>query len=323
MSDRTPAAASDDLRDCLPVAFQSPATLITRIAAGMSGAGVYRVDAGDEHFVLKITASDEPLAAWQRSLEVQHSAAAVGIAPQILHVDASRRAVVSAMIADRNFAAEFGSPVTRAAAVEALGQMLARLHALPIPQNAVTAEPRPALGVVWGAVPQDFVVPAFVRQAVAELLAEVTPACPEAPVMSHNDVNPSNIVFDGDRVMLLDWQAAAPNHAHYDLATIAMFYRFDDDTCRQMIAAHNHAPVDVIPATFRYFRRVAATLSGAFALNAARMRGHAGSAVAIELTPSLNDLYAQLRGGTFNLGSANGQWVFGLALVKEGVTLGS
>ena len=34
--------------ECLPEALQLPTTIVTRIAAGMSGAGVYRVDAGHE-----------------------------------------------------------------------------------------------------------------------------------------------------------------------------------------------------------------------------------------------------------------------------------
>ena len=307
--------------ECLPEALQLPTTIVTRIAAGMSGAGVYRVDAGNEHFVLKITTPIEPVAAWKRTLHVQQAAAAAGIAPLIHHVDESRRAVLSALIVDRSFPAQLGSPVTRAAAVAALGEMLARLHALPIPRTAAAADPRCALGAIWHAFPAVFTVPAFVRTAVAQLLDELPRAGTETLVMSHNDVNPSNLVFDGERLMLLDWQTAAPNGEYYDLGAIAMFFRFDDDTSRQLIAAHDNELIDALPAAFNYSRRAAAVLSGTAALNAARLRGHVGGEAAVESTTSLGELYAQLRNGTLDIATTNGQWSFGLALVKESMTV--
>ena len=55
-----------NLEDCLPADLQGPATTITRVAAGLSGAGVYRVEAAGEPFVLKIAVGSEPFAAWRR-----------------------------------------------------------------------------------------------------------------------------------------------------------------------------------------------------------------------------------------------------------------
>src|SRR5262245_28323560 len=43
-----------DLEACLPAALRGPTTKIAQIAAGLSGAGVYRVDAGGRSYVLKI-----------------------------------------------------------------------------------------------------------------------------------------------------------------------------------------------------------------------------------------------------------------------------
>jgi hypothetical protein len=51
--------------------MRGPATTLTRIGKGMSGAAVYRVDAGGESFVLKLTSADESLGPWQARLEVQ------------------------------------------------------------------------------------------------------------------------------------------------------------------------------------------------------------------------------------------------------------
>jgi hypothetical protein len=50
------------LEACLPADLRGPATPITRIADGLSGAGVYRVEAAGAAFVLKISGEAKPLA---------------------------------------------------------------------------------------------------------------------------------------------------------------------------------------------------------------------------------------------------------------------
>ena len=44
-------------------------------------------------------------------------------------------------------------------------------------------------------------------------------------MLSHNDLNPTNLIYDGAGVQLLDWSAAGPLDPLYDLATLAMFLR--------------------------------------------------------------------------------------------------
>src|SRR5512140_3873559 len=126
-------AAMSELDGCLPAELRGPTTTITRIAAGLSGAGVYRVDAGDRAYVLKI--SSETDAGWRRKLHVLELAAAAGLAPTGVHVDEARRAIVSAFVVDRSFAAWFMDPRTRDAALAELGQTLRRVHALPLPAD--------------------------------------------------------------------------------------------------------------------------------------------------------------------------------------------
>ncbi len=50
------------------------------------------------------------------------------------------------------------------------------------------------------------------------------------PVSSHNDLfRPDNILFDGNQVWLVDWEAAFLNDRYADLATAADFVIVDDD----------------------------------------------------------------------------------------------
>ena len=308
---------------CLPAHLSGPATTVTRVAAGLSGAGVYRVDADGQAFVLKLARETESFADWHRKLHIQQLAANAGLAPRIIHVDEDRRAVLTDFVVDRSFPAFYFDPRTREAALIQLGRMLRRVHELPLPSDSIGMEPRDYLALIWSGLRERFAPPAFVGEAVTRMLAEEPPASGRAPVLSHNDVNPSNLVYDGERVVLFDWETAGPNDPYFDLATISVFLRMDDASCRQLLAAHDGEPVSALPVRFAFDRRIAAVMCGAGFLRLARNSGHVGATgeETIESTLGLGECYQQMRSGALSIATSTGQWVFGLALVKAGVTL--
>jgi hypothetical protein len=66
-----------------------------------------------------------------------------------------------------------------------------------------------------------------------------------------------------------------------------------------------------------YTRRLVAVLAGSASLLLARRLEHPGADTAVEDALALGDFYQQMRAGTLRLGTPDGQWAFGLALVKE------
>ncbi|AKJ01611.1 Hypothetical protein AA314_03237 [Archangium gephyra] len=163
------------VEDCLPADLKGPATTVTRIAAGMSGAGVYRVEAAGQAFVLKVAGEAENDADWRHALHVQRLAADAGLAPRIVHVDEARRAVVTAFVADRSFVAFLRNPSTHEAALTQLGRTVRRIHALPLPADARRRDPREMLAQVWSGALAGFALPGFVGDAVQRVLAEEPP----------------------------------------------------------------------------------------------------------------------------------------------------
>jgi aminoglycoside phosphotransferase (APT) family kinase protein len=311
------------LETCLPATLRGPTTTITRVSAGLSGAGVYRVDAAGQAFVLKISGEGESLAAWRRKLHIQQLAANAGLAPRVIHVDEAQRAVVSVFVVDRSFPAFYGDPRTREAALAQLGRTVRRLHELPLPPEADSKDPREFLAALWSGLVESFPLPAFVGDAVRRVLTEEAPPRERAWVLSHNDVNPTNLVYDGENLLLLDWETAGPNDPFFDLAVLSVFLRMDEGTCQRLLAAYDGEPVSRLLARFAYSRRLAAVLPGAMFLHLARQNGHAGATggETLDSTPSLGDCYQRMRAGALNPATGEGQWSFGLALVKESVAL--
>jgi thiamine kinase-like enzyme len=308
------------LESCLPPDLRAASPAITRIAEGLSGAGVYRIDSAGQSFVLKIDAQDVLPAVWRRKLEIQRLAANAGIAPRIVHTDENRRAVVSILVAGQPFQAYYyRDPRTRETALLQLARTLRRVHELPIPPDATAIDAHAALAALWSGPLAGFSVPRFAANAIQLALSEDPPPRDRGDVLSHNDVNPTNLLSDGENLFLVDWQAAGRNEPFHDLATIGLFLRMDEQTCLRLIAAYDDAPVSRLPARFIYVRRVVALFCGATFLRIARQSGHAGAtgAETLESTLSLGEFYRKLQVGSLSLPTAEGQWAFGLALIKE------
>jgi aminoglycoside phosphotransferase (APT) family kinase protein len=307
------------LEDCLPPAVRDAGATITRIAAGLSGAGVYRVESAGATLVLKVSSDAEPLAAWQRRVRIHSSAADAGVAPRVVHVDEKRRAVVSEFIADQGFPLLFRNPARHDRAVALLGETLRRVHDIAPPEGAAPDDGRVLLAEVEQRLDGRDAVPDFVRDGIRRVLGDEPPPPDQAPGLSHNDVNPSNLAYDGERLVLLDWDVAGVNDPTFDLATIALFLRMDEPTSLAMLSAHDGTRITELPARFIYNRRLAGMMCGALGVDMALRRGHPGASAAttIESTMALGDFYQAMRSGRLNLATPDGQWAFGLALVKE------
>jgi aminoglycoside phosphotransferase (APT) family kinase protein len=312
-----------NLQSCLPVELQGPSTTITKVAAGLSGAGVYRVDANGASYALKISDLTEPIERWRSKRDIQQLASDAELAPRIVHVDEGLRATLSEFVVDRSFRAQFMHPATREAALVMLATTLRRVHDLPVPSTATYTDPRTLLGEVTAGMGTDFVVPPFVAEAVRWGVTQEPPPPDHPEVLSHNDVNPSNLVYDGNRLLLLDWEVAGRNDRYYDLAAIAVFMRMGGETCRRFLKLHDGVPIATLPERFLYVRRLVATLLGSvfMRLPGGAVRAGLTGVETVESVLSLADFYQAMRVGKVNLASTEGQIAFALTLIKESLTL--
>ncbi|MEZ4398940.1 MAG: phosphotransferase [Kofleriaceae bacterium] len=303
------------LEACLPAELRGPATSITRLGGGLSGAAVYRVATAKGAYVLKVTDASLPEAAWRQRVEIQRGAADAGVAPRVIHADAARRAVVSELVAARGLAPRLHDPRTRAVTLRLLGGTIRRVHALPLVEPATWRDPRD-LAVAMRARLATFAVPGFVGAALDDVLAEAPPPSRGPWVTSHNDLNPSNLVFAGERLVLLDWDQAGPNDPYYDLATVAVFLRMDDPTAALLLAAYGTGRSAALPAGFIYARRLVAALCASIFCDLARQGGHPGGDVPLERAPTLAEVHGLIGVGALAPAEPAGAWAFALALAR-------
>jgi aminoglycoside phosphotransferase (APT) family kinase protein len=233
---------------------------VTPIHVGLSGAAVYAVTTDSGSYVLRHTPAIDA-EKWAQELAILRLVSDHGIAPRLEHVDDDERVTVSARIAGPPPGAVFGNPEVRPRALASLVETLARLHALPL-NGVADADPLLAARDGWRteSVRAGFPVWAMPLGDEIERCAKVLERDTRR-VLSHNDVNPGNILWDGERVWLVDWTASGATHPYYDLAGLATFTMLGDDVALALLAKQEGAELTPSQAeVFRALRQIAAIL---------------------------------------------------------------
>jgi aminoglycoside phosphotransferase (APT) family kinase protein len=199
---------------------------IQMLTAGLTSALVFRIVVRGCPYLLRVIVSTDATAGPgrgdpTRQYACMRKAAEAGIAPRVWYTSAEDRVSITDFVQARPF------PATEA--VVRLPATLQALHALPPFPGAVNY-----LDAVDGFVRRFQAAKILPESETGELfqgyarVASVYPRHDSDMVSSHNDLKPENILFDGDRVWLVDWEAAFLNDRYADLAVVANFVVTND-----------------------------------------------------------------------------------------------
>ena len=213
-----PAAQRDTAHAALRAAFGSaPLSAVAPVGGGASGAATFRIDATGRRFLLRIEGPAGPLRN-PHQYAAMRIAAEAGIAPKVHHSDETARVAVVDFVAARPLAAYPGG--ARALA-RALGEMLRRLQATaPFPLFVAYPD---IVARLWAHVRRTGLFAPGVLDAHTERLARIRAAYvwePAQLVSSHGDPLPANLLFDGERLWLIDWESAYRNDPLIDVAVM-------------------------------------------------------------------------------------------------------
>jgi len=219
-----PVARRDAAQRALTAAFgRASFDDIRKLTTGASGSLIYRIEVAGKPYLLRLEALDgdenrDP----QRSFLCMTRAAQAAIAPPLHYVDASSGVAIMDFLPERELD---DYPGGRAALARALGQMVARLQATaPFPRS------RSYIDVLARLVERlrysGRFAPGLLDRHYEgfERIREVYPWDDATLVSSHNDLHPGNILFDGNRLWLIDWDAAYCNDALLDVAVLSNFF---------------------------------------------------------------------------------------------------
>ena len=212
-----PEARHDAVRAALSCAFGTAVVeSATVVTGGASGAQALRVEVAGKTYLMRLEGQRNP---WRNPHQYacMRIAADAGVAPALHHVDDATGVAIMDFIAQQPLQQYPGGPVELA---RALGELAVRLQAT-------------------SAFPSHMDYRTLVRRLLINLQTRFAPGLLDAHaegfericehldwdasthVSSHNDPNPRNVLFDGKRLWLVDWETAYRNDAFVDIAILA------------------------------------------------------------------------------------------------------
>jgi aminoglycoside phosphotransferase (APT) family kinase protein len=222
MFDAIPSNRREDARSAMTAAFgRAPLTALQRVTSGAS-ALIYRIEVADRPYLLRLDSLQrDEVRNPERAYLCMRTAVEAGIAPALHHADPTAGVAIMDYVPERPLS---DYPSGREGLARDLGDLVARLQATP-------AFPPVAnyLTVLKGLLDRLLGSRLFnvglldPHQEGFERIRQAYPWDSSALVSSHNDPHPGNILFDGERLWLIDWETAYRNDPLVDVAIFTLY----------------------------------------------------------------------------------------------------
>ncbi|HQN50251.1 MAG TPA: phosphotransferase [Phenylobacterium sp.] len=276
---------------------------VVRLTGGLSGAGIFRIRVGGVAYLLRIEGARDVFRDPHRGYACLRIAAEACLSPRVWFADPVEGIAILDFVAEQPFIGD------RSARLTELAQSVRILHQTPgFPPLmdyldgllAVTApfRPLPVLAQV------------FAR--MDETLAAYR-ALPADVVSSHNDLNPRNVLFDGRRQWLVDWESAFACDRYVDLAALANLWTGDETEVAQMLGVYfNRPPTGAERARLSLMRRLNHVFYGAMFLGGVLAEQPHALPRDLE-APDVRTLHRRMAEGAFALDPVAGRLTYAKA----------
>lgn len=302
------AAVTRGLREAFGLtAFED----IRRLTRGHTSSLVFRIVVRGSPFLLKIIMrTDDPT----RHFTCMKAAAEAGLAPHVWYTSIEDRIAITDFVEAAPF------PVTDA--LVRIPAALRTLHALPPFPGVLNHLNTSCMFLINKGTAVDGFIQRFQAANILpegeseELLARyaqlaaVYPRHDQDMVSSHNDLfKPDNILFDGHRVWLVDWEAAFLNDRYADLAVVANLVVTNDAEERVYLQEYFGQPPDQYQLARFFLMQQVAHIFYAMAF---LLLGSSGRQLNLsENAPDFRDFHRRIWAGEVNLADNQMKTVYG------------
>jgi hypothetical protein len=280
-----PAARRDAAQAALATAFgAAPLTSIEPITGGASGALTYRILVATRSYLLRIETARDVFRNPQRSYVCLQTASDAGIAPPLRYADPVAGVAIMDFVRQRPV---LEYPAGRAGLLRDMGTLITRMQSTLVfpPLIDYPTMLERMLAMLGGS---GLFSPGLLDPHVEgfERIRHIYPWSESAPVSSHNDLNPGNILYDGERLWIIDWELAFRNDPFVDVAIVAENLANIPELEEVLLMAWlGHAPKPVDRARLALMRQLTRLFYGCLMLSTSIGR-HAQETRLAALSPS-------------------------------------
>ncbi|MCB9584067.1 MAG: phosphotransferase [Polyangiaceae bacterium] len=301
-----PVVIARELLASIGVAAAQPE--LTPMHGGRSGALTFRVEVGSQAYALRIQPEERFTKHFSQLAELQSLAGEAGVAPAVLAVDDRRRAMLSEHIPTEPLIGTLRSS-RGLELLSRIGQQLGILHELTPPQSLADRCPTVRTRELLQELCSDG--PEFVRRAAVSVTS-LEPGPKKA--VCHLDLNPTNILFDGEGVRFVDWETAGISDPAFDLATVINLLMLDSASRGALLRGYARSTTPPTEARLEAARRHVYLGYGAEFL---RLAGAPAPDWKSEELPALAEAYGEIALGKLDMATQHGQWRLGAAYLGE------
>lgn len=219
----------------IPV-LNSNEAVVTPLVGGITNQN-YRVDIGNESFVLRIGGKRTQLLGIDRGREhiCTALAAQVGVGAEVIYFLAAEDVLVTRFIPGECLLPEMATQPTK---LKRIVDTIRRYHAGPpfpgtfSPFETVRSYHALALehgGIFPDTLPQVFALMTRIEQALLPV-QQLRPC--------HNDLLASNFIDDGSTIWILDWEYAGMGDLFFDLGNFAVNQSLNNDQCELLLYSY-------------------------------------------------------------------------------------
>jgi aminoglycoside phosphotransferase (APT) family kinase protein len=287
---------------------------IRRLTAGLSSALVFRIVVQRQPYLLRVITRTDDMSDPTNPFACMKSGAESGIAPRVLYASIEDRVSITDFVEARPWSAAEG--------LVRLPTILRTLHSLPPFPKAKSGNYFDVVDGYIGRLAKS--LPESQTRELFELYSQVTRVYPRHDesnwVSSHNDLKPENILFDGDRLWLVDWEAAFLNDRYVDLAVVANFaVNSEADEQSYLQKYFGESPGEYRLARFFLMRQVMHMLYAMVFLSLAAGAGKAaGKDIDTSVdAPDFKDFHCRMLAGDVSLADADAKLQYGLVHLKQ------
>jgi hypothetical protein len=312
LSQHIPAPLTAAVETALQQTFGTvDVTDISLLAGGLSTAPVFKIIVNNKPYVLKLdkTATFSP----------NHTLAAeAGIAPPLYFQDTANGISISGFIINKPVRTVFGPerlPQELAATIKAI-------HS--VPHHAGGNDLKETIdGIITGFRQTNILSGPVFDECFSnyDTIRGKYPWNDPEKVFSHNDLNPSNVLCDGEKIWIIDWNTSSLNDRYIDLANAANFFVQTEEQERAFLHTYFDGPADDYKAARFYIMRQVGRIIYSMLMFQLAAKGKPKDYIHNQEMEgfTLKEFGAQMAAGKISLATYEGQFMYGKALLNEAV----
>lgn len=275
------------------------------LRGGYSNAQMFRIRIKERNYVLRLMGLDQVLADREIQIQCAEYASKLDITPHYYYADSVHGIIVMDYIES--------VPFTQDILLNQMPALLKKLH-----YSGHIPKPHFELSVYLKEIKQDVLRyrPSSDIQAYFETIEQIqNKISTDETASCHNDLNLNNIIYDGQRLYLVDFEAAGQEDPYFDLATLAQQACFNEAQTKQFL--QSYFSDEVSEHQWHKFLLMKQVSYYYYALHFLQLAYQNEVMHCHELIPSLAQWTQMKAAGEVNLFKPEGFLLYALVLIKQ------